>query len=202
MALLGETPCRLVAIDLFRAVVFLGDAEVDELHRALVGDHDVRGLDVPMDHVLLMGGGEGIDELAHDRFAAVDGDDALVLHEVGQASAADVLEGDVVEFLPAARGDDAHDVGVGDSPVHVGLEVETPETALVVGHVPGEDLQRHVAEVADVQGEVDLSHGAGIDGPDHAEVVDEITGFEPGHDDVVSCSPTRRVYGAFPYLRP
>ncbi len=141
----------------------LGEAEVEDLHPAVVGDEDVLGLQVPVDDPLLVRGGEAVDDLEGvvDRLArrelaaGEDGAEGLAFEELLDDVGRAVVLADVV---------DGGDVGVVEDAGGFGLLLEAAQAIGVGGEGGGEDLDRDVAAEARVLGAVDLPHAAGADG--------------------------------------
>ena len=143
----------------------LGEAEVQDLHPAVVGDEDVLGLQVPVDDPLLVRGGEAVDDLERvvDRSARgelASGDDLAqrlpfqqLLDDVGRARMG--VRADVV---------DGSDVRVVQEPCGLRLLLEPAQAIGVGGERRRQDLDRHVAPEARVPGAVDLAHPPGPDG--------------------------------------
>ena len=137
----------------------LGQAEVEDLDLAVLGDHDVSGLEVAVDDALLVGDLEGLGDLGGDLHRVGDGDGAP-----GDALGEGLALGDLhdqealaVHVLDAV---DAGDVGVGQRGEDLGLAVEALEALGVLGEALGKDLEGHVAAELGVLGAPDLAHPA------------------------------------------
>ena len=98
-----------------------GDAEVHDLDHALLGDHDVAGLDVAVDDAHAMRVFERVEHAQHHLFGVALAERAVHLDDVTQGLALDVLHHQVRQTLGAAAfGDhgllarvvDVHDVRV------------------------------------------------------------------------------------------
>ena len=102
----------------------LGDAEVEQLHAALVRQHDVRRRDVAVDHAQRVAAVVGQAVRVRERATGLAPDVSDQLgprrahglpdraHGVGQVAAADVLHRDEVLALDVAELEDLHDVRV------------------------------------------------------------------------------------------
>ena len=97
-----------------RCAAAFGGAEVDELHRAVGGDEDVLGFDVPVEDALLMRGGEAVGHVEEEVQGLPGGKGASGLDDLRQGLARDVLEGDPRELVVQTRREALHEVGVGE----------------------------------------------------------------------------------------
>ena len=137
----------------------LRQAEVEDLHPALVGDEQVVGLDVAMGDVARVGRGQAIGGLAgvvhglaHRQWPGVE--------PLAQRAALQQLEHDVAVLLGAAEVVDGQDVGMRQRGHGLGLALEAREGRGIVGHLRRQDLQRDIAVEARIAGPVDLAHAA------------------------------------------
>ena len=140
---------EVAALALLFGVRQLREAEVQDLHPAVVGDEDVLGLQVPVDDPLLVRGAEAVDDLERivDRAARgelASGDDGpqrlpfeQLLDDIGRA----VVRPDVV---------DRRDVRVVQEPCGLRLLLEAAQTIGVGGERRRQDLDRDVAPEARV----------------------------------------------------
>ncbi len=141
----------------------LGEAEVEDLHPAVVGDEDVLGLQVPVDDPLLVRGGEAVGDL--ERVV-----DRLALRELAagedraQRLAFEELLDDVGRAVVLADVVDGGDVGVVEDAGGLRLLLEAAQAVGVGGEGGRQDLDRDVAAEARVLGAVDLPHAARADG--------------------------------------
>ncbi len=151
----------------------LGEAEVEDLHPAVVGDEDVLGLQVPVDDSLLVRGGEAVDDLERvvDRLALRE---AAAREGRAQRLAFEELLDDVGRAVVLADVVDGGDVGVVPDPGSLRLLLEAAQAVGVGGEGGGEDLDGDVAAEAWVLRAVDLSHAARADGGE------DLVGAEPG----------------------
>ena len=141
-----------------------GDAEVGHLHAAVPQDHDVVGLDVPVDDPPAVGVAQGLDDLGDE----VEGLPPvelvpLLLHVLLQGDAVDELHDDVLQVGGAAHIVDGHDVGVGEHGHGLGLLVEAAAQLRVLRQVLPQNLHRHLAVEPVVQGPEDPGHPAHAD---------------------------------------
>ena len=168
----------LAALGLGGALHGLGDAEVDELHRALVGHEDVLGADIPVHDVerlagavlLVVGVVQGVADPEHDVKRHAHGDDPLLLAEPAveeaQVLALNVLHGDEVLVVALAELEDLPDIGVIQIGGDLGLVDEHGDEVFVVRHVrqdplDGEELLKALS--AGGPPEEDLGHAASAD---------------------------------------
>ena len=110
-----------------------GDAEVHDFDDALLRDHDVAGLDVPVDDAHMVGVVQGTQHAQHDLLAVALAQGAVLLEDGPQGLALDVLHDKVGHPLMVAlvvgqyllaRVVDGDDVGVVEQGDRVGLPPE------------------------------------------------------------------------------
>jgi len=142
----------------------LGDAEVDDLHRAALVDHDVRGLDVAVDDAAPMAEAERLAHVGHDFDRALGFERPVDAKDVSQAETVDVLHHDVGEQsvlrLDLAGVVHRGDRGVIETRGVARLAPESQVEAAVSGHVGAQHLDRDVAMEPQVAREVHLAHSA------------------------------------------
>ena len=149
-----------------------GDAEVHDLDHALLGNHDVAGLDIAVDNAHAMRIVERVKHAQHHLFAVALAECAVELDDVAQGLALDVFHDDVRQTLGItafgrnqffARIVDVHDVRV----VHLGHGVcfaaETGQEDVVVGQIGAHDFHGHGTAQTGVKSHVDLGHAATTD---------------------------------------
>ena len=159
-----------------------GQAEVQDLHPAVVGQEDVLGLEVAVDDALVVGGGQAAGDLAAVLGGLARGQRALE-QAVAQGLALEQLGHQEGRALLAAEIVDRQDVGVREGGDGLGLALEPGQARGVVGQVAGQDLDRHVALEVGVAGREDLAHAAGADAAGDAvlgELVSGLHGSTPG----------------------
>jgi hypothetical protein len=81
----------------------LGEAEVEDLHPRLAGDHQVARLQVPMDDVALVCGGEPLGDLDRDVEEFAQRDPARHLQHLVERPTLDVLHGDEIAAFELAE---------------------------------------------------------------------------------------------------
>ena len=128
---------------------------------AVPQDHDVVGLDVPVDDPPAVGVAQGLDDLGDE----VEGLPPvelvpLLLHVLLQGDPVDELHDDVLHVRGAAHVIDRHDVGVGEHGHRLGLLEEAAAQLGVLRQVVPQDLHRHLAVEAVVQAPEDPGHAA------------------------------------------
>ncbi len=120
-----------------------GDAEVRHLHRAVPEDHDVLGLDVPVDDAPAV----GVAEPLHDLGDKVEGLRPVQLspplHILLEGDAVNELHDDIVHVPPAAHVVHRHDVGVAEHGDGLGLVVEPAAELRVLAQVLLQHLNGH-----------------------------------------------------------
>ncbi|MCU0723844.1 MAG: hypothetical protein MUC63_09570, partial [Planctomycetes bacterium] len=133
-----------------------GEAEVRDLHDALLGDHEVGGLDVAVDHALLRGLREPLGRLDDVVQRLGLGEGAPLGDEFLQGGAADELHGDEVEALLLAGVVDQDDVGVAQESRDPCLDEEAlGEGGFVLEEVLGEHLDGRLPAELQVDAAVD-----------------------------------------------
>jgi len=160
--------------------LLLGEAEVEDLHPAVVGEEEVVGLDVAVDDALGVSGGEPVRNCgadlgrplpAHagrrDRAAQ-----ALALEQLGDGEAGLAVAAEVV---------DREDVRVGEPGDRLRLALEALEPVGVLRHRLGQDLDRDLAVEPPVPRAVHLAHAPGAEGLDDFITTQPVTGRECHH---------------------
>ncbi len=138
-----------------------GHPEVHDLHRAVLVDEDVRGLDVAVNDALLVRVGQAGQHRGDDRDLALHVEGGLAAHGLLEVLALQELHGDVGRAIGVVVEVENRDhVGMG----HLGHGLRFALEALlqlgVVGDARDHDLQGHVAVELGVAGEVHHAHGA------------------------------------------
>jgi hypothetical protein len=134
--------------------------EVGDPDPAATVEHDVRGLQVPVEDSLLVSGGNAGAELPGDLEGLVAVEVADPLQQRGQVLAVHELHAQEVLAVHLVHVVDAADVRVGDLPGEPDLRVETGEEPRVGGDRLREELERHGLPESQVVGTVDLPHSA------------------------------------------
>ena len=154
-----------------------GEAEVEDLDEAAVGEHDVGGLEVAVEDAEGVGGGEAVGGLDAGREDELEGGGAFG-DELVEDLAGDVLHDDVGFFAVAAFGwgfadvVDGADVGVVDGGGEAGF-AELGGAHLLGGEVAAlEEFEDDGALKEGVVGKVDDSAAAGADLADELVLLD------------------------------
>ena len=146
-----------------------GDAEVHDLDHALLGDHDVAGLDVAVDDAHVMRVFERVEHAEHHLFGVSLAERAVRLDHVTQRLALDELHHQVRQPLRAAAVGhhgllagvvDVDDVRVVHLRHGVRFAAESGQEDLVVGQVGAHDLDRHRTSQARVQCHAHFGHAS------------------------------------------
>ena len=137
-----------------------GDPEIHHFDDAVLGDHDVGGLDVAMNDAALVGAVEGaarlhgVDELERDGQRSTVRDDLL------EALTFNEFHGDVGDVVLFAHIVDGDDVGVLQPAGGLGLAVKALEQTGIGGHASGDGLDGDEAVDDRIASAVDHAHGA------------------------------------------
>ena len=147
----------------------------------IVGDEDVLGLDVAMDHAGAVGGGERRDDRLEQRQRLGRRHRGLGADHVAQGVAGDQLhhqvEGAALDVRVLALVEDVDDVGVREPGRGPGLALEAVGELRVVAEAAVHGLDRAHAVEADVDGLVDGGHPAARDpATDPVATVEEVPG--------------------------
>jgi len=142
------------------ALVGLGQAEVEQLDRAIARDLDVGGLEVPVDDAVLVRVLECLGDLAGHLQGVVDWE-CPPGQAIGQGRALHELHDEGPR--PARLLETVHrcDVGVVERSEEPRLALESGQAIGVGRDLFGQDLERHRAAQLRVGGPVDLAHPAG-----------------------------------------
>ena len=165
----GRTGDALDARDV--GVGHQGDAKIDDAHVAVLREHDVRGLDVAVNHATRVRVVQRLGALEHQLDdvvdaqqvvgAAVGGQGARAVHVLGDDVAVPILFTGVVDRQDVRVVQHAHHVRLGQE--HLARDARA---LLVAGHVQAVDLDGHVAAVVRIVREI---HGAGAAATDFVD---------------------------------
>ena len=153
----GRAAANLGALDLAGPA---GEPEIHDADLAAAIDHDVGGLEVAVEHALLVRGGETGADAAREFEGLVGGKAADAAEQRGEILAVDELHGDVVEALVDADVVNAADVGVRDLAGDADFVEKTLEDGLGGADGFGQELERDGLAEDQVGGAVDLAHAA------------------------------------------
>ena len=130
------------------------------LARPVGVDQDVLGLDVAVDELASVGGGEPAADLDRVGDGLVHGQAALLLDAALQRSALDVLEDDVRATVVLAGVDHADEVGMREPRRRPRLAAEALELVVLLGDLAMKELDRDRAIEDLVERQVDGRHPA------------------------------------------
>jgi hypothetical protein len=137
----------------------LGQPKVEHLCPALLGDHDVAGLEIAVDDALLVGRGQGIGQGNGDLEDLLEGHAAcgdrlrerFTLHQ---------LHGEKASSFILFYRIDVNDVGMVEGRQRPGLAIEPGQSLRIGGELGRQHFECHLAVEGRVLGAVDLSHPA------------------------------------------
>jgi hypothetical protein len=133
------------------------DPEVEDLHRAFLVDHDVRGLDVAVDHAHAVRILQSRAQLIHDLELAHHRQDGTPLEERGERLALDVLHGDERLAVLVAELEDRDDVAVLQLAGRPRL-ARKAFAGLAVVQLLAQELDRDVAADSGIAGAIERAH--------------------------------------------
>ena len=144
----------------------LGQAEVEDLDAAVLGDEDVVRLEIAVDDALVVGRGEAlgdlrgvVDRLAHRQRRASDAlAQRLALEQLGDHERRAVVSAEIV---------DREDVRVVELAGGARLLLEATQPVGVLGEGRGQDLEGDLATDARVARAIHLAHAADAERPRH-----------------------------------
>jgi len=155
-----------------------GDAEVHDLHRAVLADEDVGGLDVTVDDAGLVGVGQPVQHLQDDRHLAVEGQRDPQAQRLEQVLPLEQLHGDVrraVSVVPQVEDEDH--VGVHELGHRPRLPLEAVLLLGIGGELPEHDLERDVPVEQRIVGVIHHAHGALAEGTHDVVLADALRRF-------------------------
>ena len=143
------------------------EPEVAQLDAAVVGEQHVLGLEVAVHDAGLVRGGEPREHGVEDVDGLLGREPPVVLQQVAQGDARQVLHDEVRHVGVLALVEDVHHVRVREAGGRAGLLHEPRLERVVVGEVAVHDLDRDAPLEPEVGGEVDGRHAAARDARAH-----------------------------------
>ena len=150
----------------------LGEAEIEDLHEPVAGDHHVLGFQVPVDDAGFVSAGEPARDLASDLEQTPVGKRPRE-RRFAERPAFDELHRDVGDRALLAHLVYGHDVRVVQGRSGAGLPLEATNLDGVRRDCLGQDFQGHVPQQSRVPRPVHLSH------PARAELPENLVAAEP-----------------------
>ena len=139
-----------------------GDAEVHHLHRAGVGDHDVRRLDIPVDDARLVAEVQRLQDLGHDGGCIREPHFAVLLDDVAQRFPLHALHHDIGHGAILRRGLAGvvyrHDRRVVQLRSVLSLAAEALQEVLIAGEVRPHHLDGDLAAEELIDGGINVRH--------------------------------------------
>ena len=142
----------------------LGEPEVQNLREAVLGDHDVLGLQIAMDDAGVVCPSKPVGDLHREIEEPLHGERSGG-QQIAQRLALDELHRDVGKRARGADLVDRDDVGMVERRHRSGFLLEAPDPVGLGGHRLGQDLEGHVAAEPRVVRPVDLPHAARAEAP-------------------------------------
>ena len=138
-----------------------GDAEVHDLDLAVGQQHDVLGLDVPMDHAFPVGMIQGIQNLLGEMHHLFPGEGlAPPGHVLLQGDAVDVFHHDVLELVGDRHIEHLHDARVVQNGDGLGFILEPVDQLRILQKFLPQDLHRDHTLVFQVHTFINVGHAA------------------------------------------
>src|ERR1043166_1590196 len=152
----------------------LRDAEVDDLDALaavlLAGDDDGVGIQITMDDVAMVGGGQRVGDLLGERRGVSNGERPVAANDGTERLALDVFHGEVEGLVrPFAKVVDLNDVGMIDLAGVGGFAIEARDGGIGPRQLGADHLDGALATHAHVLGEIHAPHAALAD-PSHDPV--------------------------------
>jgi hypothetical protein len=140
----------------------LGQAEVQNLHRAVMANFDVRGLEIAMDDALFVRGFEGFTDLPRDR-QCIGNRDRPARDTVGERRPLDQLHHEGLYAVRIFQPVNRCDVLVVQRRERTRLALEARQTPAILCESAGQHLDRDIALKPGVPGPIHLPHPAHSD---------------------------------------
>ena len=137
-----------------------GNTEVAHLDGAVPEQHNVLGLDIPVDDAPLMSVGKGLCDLLGKMQRLLPGEHAPPVHILLEGDAIDQFHNYVFDVITMAYIIHGDDIRVGKHGYGLRFRAETPAEFLVRRHLIPHDLYRHIAIQAVTHGFIDDGHSA------------------------------------------
>ena len=122
-----------------------GDAEVRHLHLAVTADDDVLGFDIPVDNVVLMGGGDALGNLKGHADGFLGLHFAFFLNVLLEGDSVHQLHHDIVQLPLVHNVVDVDNVGVGQAGRCLSFHLEFLHKGVVGGKLLLQHLDGHQA---------------------------------------------------------
>ncbi len=133
-------------------------AEVEDLDEAVLGEEQVLGLQVPVDHAPLVRGEQTPRAISRGDLGGASGRDRAVVEPLAQRLAVEQLHDCEGDAIGGSEIVDREDVGVGKGRNGSGLALEAGEGRRVGGHIFGKHLDGDFASELRIPCAVDLAH--------------------------------------------
>jgi hypothetical protein len=156
-----------------RGVEVLGDPEVGQLDLALCGDHQVRRLEVAVDHALLVRVVQRVADLDGQVDHLAPGERAALAEDVVEGHPVDVLHREIRGPAVPPEGQEADDVGVAELLEDRGLATEALVGLALLAGLAADDLDGGGPARRLVDRPIDHAHRAGAEDrldPERTEV--------------------------------
>ena len=140
-----------------------GNAKVGHLYAAVLEDHDIVGLDVPVDDPAAVGMLQRLGDLRGKMQRLPPVENPLLLHILLERNAVNQLHHDVVQIVGVRHVIDIDDIGMREHGDGLGLGMEPAAELGVLRQLILEDLDGHQPVQTMAPGLIDHGHAAGAD---------------------------------------
>ena len=160
---LGAELCRTgrrLLVRLFRRAAQLGESEIQNFDPPGPGDEQVLWLEVAMDNSLVVGGCQALKDLERV-FGRLAHREQPAVHALAQGHSLQQLRDHEGRPLVRPHVEDRQNVGMVEDPGGARFQLEPVNAFGVVRELGRENLDRHLAAEAAIEGAIDLAHPAG-----------------------------------------
>ena len=119
------------------------DAEIGDLHRAVIFHQHVLRLDVPVDDMFFMGHGDRAGQLQHDVYRLIQVQCAALGDQLLERPSADIFHDDIMFSLAFPDIVDIHDIRVRELAGRARFPLKAQQRHRIIGKITAQDLDGH-----------------------------------------------------------